>query len=126
MVERAFWALILLLVATPVGAHGFLFTWTDPTVRTDNTPLDPATELQAYRMRCEGAENAERIVDRAATTALTGNQRQYDWTDAVTASGLYDCKMTALDTGDRESDWSNVASVQKYTRPAPPTDFRTE
>lgn len=116
--------LLLLLLPGLALAHTFTFTWTDPTQRTDGSALDPATELKSYRMQCSGPENAERIVDRAATSAV-GTERRYEWADAVQIGGMYECRMTAIDTGDRESDWSNIASVVKVERPAPPTDLRT-
>jgi hypothetical protein len=120
------YALIFLLLLFPANAfgHDFLFSWGDPTQRTNGTALNPDTEIQSYRMRCEGPENAERIVDRSATSSTGTNARQYNWADAVSTSGVYQCKMTAIDTGERESDWSNIAGVEKYAPPAPPTDFR--
>ena len=115
--------LLILLLPSLALAHTFTFTWTDPTSRTDGSVLDPATELKSYRMQCSGPENAERIVDRAATSAV-GTERRYEWADAVQVSGMYDCRMTAIDTGDRESDWSNTASVPKFASPSAPTDLR--
>lgn len=117
--------LLLLLLLIPGFAlaqttHGFTFAWDDPVTRTDGVALDPATELQSYRLNCEGAESVERIVDRAATVALTGTTREYEWVGAVQSGGWYDCRMTAVDTDELESDWSNVASVRKFARPTPP------
>jgi hypothetical protein len=31
--------------------------------------------------------------------------------------------MTAIDTGERESDWSNIAGVAKFAAPSAPTDL---
>jgi hypothetical protein len=116
-------ALFLLLLLPGLAlAHTFTFTWTDPTQRTDGSAIT-AAELKSYRLQCSGPENAERIVDRAATSAV-GSERRYEWTDAVQVSGMYDCRMTAIDTGDRESDWSNTASVPKFAAPSAPTDLR--
>lgn len=118
--------LALSVGGTVAYAHDFKFSWVEPTARTDGTPLNPDTELKSYKMRCEGPENAERIVDRDATVPLDDQGRQYLWTDAVQASGMYDCKMSAVDTGDLESAWSNSASVPKFTAPEAPTDFRRD
>jgi hypothetical protein len=118
------YALIFLLFVVPAYGHDFLFSWEDPVTRTDGTALNPETEISGYRMRCEGPETAERIVDRTATSSIGNNERQYNWTEAVQTSGFYECKMTAFDTGDRESPWSNISGVEKYAPPAPPTDFR--
>lgn len=116
--------LLLLLLAPGLAfgqaVHGFTFTWNDPTARTDGQALDPDTEIQSYRMNCEGSESVERIVDRAATVSLGGTERQYEWVNAVQRGGWYDCRMTAVDTDDLESDWSNVASVRKLAQPMPP------
>jgi len=116
-------ALIFLLPGFAVAQFSFTFSWIDPTERTDGTALDPAAELSGYRMECSGPENAERMVDRAATTA-DGDRRVYVWTDAVQTGGMYDCRMTAIDTADEESPWSNVVSVPKFAAPSAPTDLR--
>ena len=115
--------LLLLLLPGLALAHTFTFTWTDPVQRTDGSAIT-AAELKSYRLQCSGPENAERIVDRAATTAANTTSRRYVWSDAVTVGGMYDCRMTAIDTGDRESDWSNTASVPKFAAPSAPTDLR--
>ena len=117
---------LLLLPGIALAQHTFTFSWTDPTQRVDGSALDPATEIQSYRLRCEGPENAERIVDRAATSAISGQARTYAWADAVQTSGMYDCRMTATDTGDRESDWSNIASVPKFAAPSAPVDLEAQ
>lgn len=117
--------ILLLLLLIPGFAlaqvtHGFTFTWDDPVERTDGQALDPDTEIQSYRLNCEGSESVERIVDRAATVSTGGTERQYEWVNAVQRGGWYDCRMTAVDTDDLESDWSNVASVRKLAQPNPP------
>ena len=115
--------LLLLLVpgvALAQATHGFTFTWDDPVTRIDGQTLDPDTEIQSYRLNCEGSESVERVVDRAATTDVGGVTREYQWIDAVQRGGWYDCRMTAVDTDDLESDWSNVASVRKLAQPNPP------
>lgn len=118
-------ALVLLLLLLPGAAlaHTFTFTWIDPIARTDGTAFNADNDLKSYRLRCEGSENAEIIVDRAATSAV-GTERRYVWSDAVTVGGMYDCRMTATDTNDRESPWSNTASVTKFAAPSAPTDLR--
>lgn len=122
---------IALLTSIPLffaaaQAHDFTFSWDDPTERTDGTGLNPDTELKSYQMRCQGPENVARYVDRAATTVVTDIRRTYVWVDAVQISGTYNCQLTAVDTGDRESDWSNVASVSKFAPPSAPTDLRDQ
>lgn len=115
--------LLLLLPGLALAQFGFTFTWIDPVARTDGTAFNADNDLKSYRMQCNGPENAERIVDRAATSAV-GTERRYEWTNAVQIGGMYDCRMTATDTGDRESPWSNTASVPKFAAPSAPTDLR--
>jgi hypothetical protein len=117
--------LLLLLLLTPglalaQATHGFVFTWNDPVARVDGAALNPDTEIQSYRLRCEGNESVERIVERAATDDLGNSVRQYEWTGAVSGGGWYNCKMTAIDTDTLESDWSNVSETRKVSRPNPP------
>ena len=121
------WVVLILatLIAIDAHAHDFTFTWDDPTQRTNGATLNPNTEIKGYQLRCDGPQNAVRIIDRAASTQVSGHTRRYHWANAVQADGIYECRMTAIDTGDRESDWSNIASVVKVERPAPPTDLRT-
>jgi len=106
--------------ASAQATHGFTFEWEDPVTRQDGVALDPDTELKSYRIRCEGAENVERVVDRTATQLVSGVVRTYEWVDAVQTGGWYDCQMTAVDVNDLESDWSEIASVRKLARPMPP------
>jgi hypothetical protein len=40
--------------------------------------------------------------------------------------GTYSCRMTAIDTGDRESAWSNTASVTKFAAPSAPTQLQAQ
>jgi hypothetical protein len=116
--------IFLLFVVSPVMAHDFIFTWQDPTQRTDGTALNPETEISGYRMRCQGPQDVIRFIDREVTAPVEGNKRQYRWVDAVQTDGVYSCQMTAMDTKDLESAWSEVAEAPKFTRPPAPTDFR--
>ena len=116
-------ALLVLMLPGLALAHTFTFTWTDPAQRADGSAFNADTDLSGYRLQCSGPENAERVIDRAATSAV-GPERRYEWADAVQISGVYDCRMTAIDTGARESDWSNTASVAKFAAPSAPTDLR--
>lgn len=115
------WLALLLLLPLPAAAHDFTFTWDDPTQRTDGSTFDPDTELQSYRLECAGPESATRIIDRAASTPVENHTRRYRWRDAVQADGVYECRMLARDTGDRESPWSEVAQAVKVSAPR---DFR--
>lgn len=116
--------LLLLLLAPGLAfgqaTHGFTLTWTDPVERADGVALDPATELQSYRMRCEGNENVERIVERGLTDDLGDNQRQFEWNGAVSTGGWYTCMIAVTDTDALESDWSNAVEVRRVARPNPP------
>lgn len=106
-------------------SHDFKFSWIDPVNRTDGTPLNPDTEIKSYQLNCEGPESVTRYVDRSATIRSVENVgREYLWNDAVSESGVYDCKMTAIDTGDLESEWSSAATVAKFHPPDPPNNFR--
>jgi len=69
--------LLLLLPGVAFAQFSFTFSWVDPTTRTDGSALDPATELQSYRLRCGGPETAEVIVNQSATGDLGNNTRQY-------------------------------------------------
>ena len=120
---RAALLALLLLPGIALGQHTFTFTRTDPTTRTDGSALAPNTDLKAYKLNCSGPANVTTTVTRANTTSVTGNTRSYVWSNAVTASGTYACRMTAIDTGDRESAWSNTASVAKFAAPSAPTDL---
>ena len=106
-------------LALSQATHGFVFNWDDPVEREDGTALDPDEELLGYRMRCEGAESVERMIERNLTEMVDG-QRRFEWVGAVQRGGWYDCQMTAIDVNELESDWSNVAQVRKLARPMPP------
>lgn len=129
--------LITLFMAVPASAvitgtvnaqatHGFLFSWNDPVERTDSTPLS-VEEIFGYRLRCESEQEQAEIEIVVADTALNGNaplERSYWWDSAVQRGGWYDCKMTAIDVEDLESDWSNVVAVRRMAQPRPPNFLR--
>ena len=117
----------LVLIAAPAfgqAAHGFEFCWTDPVEREDGTPLDPDTELAAYTLQIALANGFDdalvSIVVARRDTTEDGARRCYFWHDAVQQGGWYDTRMTAIDTGELESDWSEVVTVRKQARPRPP------
>lgn len=115
--------LVLMLVPGVVVAqamHGFTFTIGDPVERVDGQEFDPETELQSYRLRCEGAENVERTVDRDETEDVGEGKRRYEWLGAVQRGGWYQCMATAIDTDGLESDWSEAEPVRKQAQPMPP------
>lgn len=71
-------------------------------------------------MDCRGPQNATRFITRSASSPADDNRRQYNWRNAVEEDGLYDCRMSAIDTGDLESPWSNVVQVLKESEPSAP------
>ena len=123
---RAILITLLLLPGIALAQHTFTFSWTDPTQRTDGSTFNPGTDLKSYRLNCTGPQTIETVVTRANTTSVTGNQRRYVWSNAATASGTYSCRMRAIDTGDRESGWSNTASVAKFAAPSAPTNLEAQ
>lgn len=98
---------ILLALANQARAATYDLTCTPPQSRTDNTPFDPATELQEYRWYVDGA-----FVGTSTTCAYSLN----------TADGTYTVTATSVDTGGREGPQSPGKSVTLTTAPPnPPT-----
>ena len=108
-------ALLLLLLPGLALAHTFTFTWTDPTQRTDGSALDPATELKSYRMQCFGPENAERIVDRAATSAAPAGLRALWASDgAMQFDGVTDQVNTGFSLGSLSGRSFTIEATVQY------------
>ena len=107
--------LLLLLLPGLALAHTFTFTWTDPTSRTDGSALNPATELKSYRMQCSGPENAERIVDRAATSAAHAGSRALWASDgAMQFDGVSDVVNTGFPVGSIAGRSFNIEAIVQY------------
>ena len=108
---KAFFVSILvalgLLTALPVGAGDISFGWTNPTLNTDGTVFDPATELAEVRIYCNGA----------TTPTFTSLGALESLSDTV-PPGTYTCYATAYDTSGKESGPSNT--VTKIVEKAPP------
>jgi len=113
---------VLLLIVSPVfaqAAHGFDFKWTDPTEREDGTAL-AVEELGSYRLQCASSQEAAEVVVSIGDTTVEAGVRSFFWESAVSKGGWYDCRMTAVDVNDLESDWSVTIQVRKLARPNPP------
>jgi len=102
----------VLLFPLQAFAFDFAFQWTDPVSRTDGAALDPVTELKSYRMQCSGPENAERIVDRAATTAVAIESRDLWFSDSAMQ---FDDTTGLVDTGFALSSLSNRSFTLEAT-----------
>jgi len=85
--------LIIMLMVFPLISLADLpanpvFQWTPPTEFTDNTPLNPATDLSGYQLRCDGDTIVQDITggDTTSWTAPSG----------LFPRGDHSCVMTAI------------------------------
>jgi hypothetical protein len=124
---KRFLTLILALAATLLALpsavqanHSFGFTWIDPVEREDGTPLEPG-ELGGYRLQCSSPQETAETVAAFDVTTLVGGKRTFLWENAVQRGGWYDCRMTAIDTSQLESEWSVTIRIRKLARPKAPT-----
>lgn len=93
--------------------------WVPPTTRIDGKELDPATELKEYRLYCSG--------QRVAIIQATGeNERTFKKSELFSEVGYgrHECAMTAVDTENRESAYSNTVEIPWFEqKPEAPTEL---
>lgn len=91
---------IAIILALPLSAfaalpHEPLFTWTPPSEFTDGSPLDPATDLQYYEIRCTGPQ--------PVTLQVSPDADQLQTIRGTFAVGSYECAMVSVAKDGRES-----------------------
>jgi hypothetical protein len=104
--------LIILALAASAGAANFTLTWDAPTTNTDGSPL---TDLAGYRLY------------RGVATGIYGPPTDVGNVTAYTVTGLlsetmYYFVVTAYDTDNNESAYSNEVSGMKATIPVAPSN----
>lgn len=69
------------------------FSWTPPTEWTDNQPLDPAVDIQEYRLYCTGPTTID-------SQSVTVTSAPYEWEApaGMFSAGDYSCYMTTVST----------------------------
>jgi len=102
-------ALPFLLAFYPGGEPDF-FTWTPPTQRVDGTALDPATEIDAYILRC----TKDGVPSFDATIGV-GAQNRWNVTQGTFGTGTWVCALYARDLEARTSDPSGAVEFQIAT-----------
>ena len=108
--------MVLMIMSLAVSAT--TLSWEPPTTRVDGQPLDPATELDEYRLYCDG-------LDAVAIPSATSNG-EYEITkdQLFPGYGEYDCGLTAVDTEGLESAMSNMVVIPwEKTAPSAPTNL---
>lgn len=99
--------LLLLLFALPSLTHACVFTWTNPTTYTDNTPLMDLGGTYLW-YQAQGSTTGVQVADipaPATTTTVPGAcQTGTYWATAYTTLGI-------------ESDVSNLVLVKKPNQP---------
>lgn len=86
-------SILLLIFPLSVQAYQFKITWTAPTERTDGIPL-PVSEIDHYDLYADGA----------LLTAVPGGDSTFE---SSMAPGQHCFSMKTVDTGDRQSVFSN-------------------
>lgn len=116
----------ILLVSTPAWAfypsgEPEFFIWNPPTQRVDGSPLNAATDIQAYILRCEAVGQPKLEIVTAG-----GLNDRYNVALGTFLPGDWVCKAYASDTGGLESAGSNAVEIliQDYrfsVAPRPPS-----
>lgn len=97
--------MLCVLVLLTGTAFAETLSWEPPTSRMDGTPLDPATELSAYRLTC-----GETVTEIPAVGDGT-NEYPLNKAEVLPGYGNHDCYLTAVDTEGRVSPPSNTVTV---------------
>lgn len=95
-------AILLLLMAAPQAqADDFTLTWILPTTWTDESPLDPLTDLVTSNMYC--SHDGGLTYDAAVLIPIPGTELPM-----TLGTGDHQCAVTVIATNDTESDFSNM------------------
>ena len=100
-------------------------SWEPPTARLDGLPIDPATEISHYTLKCATSESGP-FEDGYHIPGMTPDGTHAAALVDVFPGGYGDywCVMTATDTGGQESGPSNVAAFSwQAPEPGAPTQL---
>ncbi len=92
------------------------FSWTPPSQFNDTSALDPATDLEGYRLKCTGAKPIDSVLPNNVIT----------WTAPVGMfrAGDYNCVMSSVAIGGAESSDSNPVNFTiNAKKPDPVINF---
>ncbi len=95
------------------------FSWTPPSQFNDTSKLDPATDLEGYRLKCTGAKPIDSVLPNNVIT----------WTAPVGmfGAGDYNCVMSSIAIGGAESSDSNPVNFTiNAKKPNPVVNFGIE
>lgn len=94
---RKYIAIILALPLTAFAALPWepIFRWIPPSEFADGSPLDPATDLQYYEIRCTGPQ--------PVTLQVPPDADQVQTTRGTFTTGSYECTMVSVANDGRES-----------------------
>ena len=88
-----------------------LFSWVAPTQNTDGSPLNAATELQGYRLYCNGDTSAPVIT-------IPSDASSYQTSPGEIVDGNYICELKSVNLGGVESSGAPLLSFTVLTPPA--------
>ena len=109
-------AAFLALLSAPLLAE--VLSWEPPLTREDGTPLDPATDLKEYRLKC----GLKEYVIPATTADPEG--MVVEKRDSLTGYGEHTCVMFAVDNEGLRSPPSNEVTVTwEKAKPSQPTNL---
>lgn len=117
-------ALLLLIPLALAADDTTRIEFDPPTSREDGTELDPATEIEEYRLYCRYQDATEFSGDEVLVIPGLTETGEHPTTYAefLPEPGVYDCALTAVDTGGRESRHSDIAEIEWIARPGQPTN----
>ena len=105
--------LILLLLS--FNAFAVSLSGEPPTQREDNSPFDVVTELKGFNVYC-GIDSG---IYSDTWNFIGYTLPRTTWTIPL-ATGVHYCVVTTIDTGNRESMYSNEVVIRNFP-PNPPT-----
>lgn len=81
------------------------FQWEPPTERVDGTPLDPATEIGFYELRCWDVETPGEYTTLEIPGQSEGGSYTSAMADLFPDYGHYECELSAVDNYGVYSDF---------------------
>ena len=103
-------ALLPFLASADLSQGTPLFSFDPPTENTDGSPLNAATELQGYRLYCNGDTSAPVIT-------IPSDASSYQTSPGEIVDGNYICELKSVNLGGVESSGAPLLSFTVLTPP---------
>lgn len=121
-VGKALAVLFVVMAVAPLAhADTKTLSWIPPTMNTDGSTLDPASDLSTYFLGCGSTTGDRTTFTQNWPAVVNGNAVKSHALDF--APGTWYCSLQVSNTAGARSDWSGEVNFTIAVRPNAPTGF---